>query len=444
MRILSILLSTLFLSSAYSQESDSVLFKYDFDLGFGTYYQATTYGKSQLHETKIPKSLPRRISEPSVRDQWGLANDRVTDNPFFHGAYCFRLGGNFVYDSSLYLTAAANFEQRGFSDGQFSKQTRNFFPYFNARYVLNKNKLKLLMQIGDINELRLYEGLTFYNLPAQSWLFKLKHNNFYFKHVGIADLIRNIGLGIDDVYDYSVGFDEVSLNKTGKLLIDASVGYSNNRGGNDKDFYNVSSRVYHPDHWSAYTQFSSRKKGKALLVGVQHEKQWGNKLSLNTRLEYRQFNAAFNQGYTNTVYYRNPNIGAVFQNSTNNVFFPLDYYERSFNQWAVFTEYQGIGVSGINFKADAYLRLFAKTYLKLILDYNYIRTDKENFSYPFYNIGLGNRLKGNIDIFIEFTNKTLNLDKNYPSFYVAKKPYLFIHAFKPFKFMKANDEFHRF
>lgn len=60
-----------------------------------------------------------------------------------------------------------------------------------------------------------------------------------------------------------------------------------------------------------------------------------DRIAIKSSIEYRNYSSEFNLGYSNTVFYRNPEKNASFTNSTNNVFIPLDYYERNFSQWAV-------------------------------------------------------------------------------------------------------------
>ena len=434
----------LFLFSIQSEAQDSSAqnINFDFDLGFGVYYQFSTFGNTQLNSAIIPELLPRRINEPEVRRNWNLENDLVSDNPFFHGSYFFRLGGQFVYDSSLYVTAAVNMEQRGFSDGRFSLNTMNLYPYLNARYAKSRGKFSYLLQAGDFWDMKLYEGLTFYNLQTQSWVFKLKYGPFYLKHVGVGDLVRGIGLGIDDLYDYSFGAEELPLS-SGSVLLDARVGYSNNRGSLSGGFWNYSSRVKYRKLFELFVQYSSQNSGDAFLVGADLNEQNFFGLNYKVSVDYRSYSSGFNLGYINTVYYRDPNEGAGFTNSTSDVFFPLEFYERPFGQWALFTAYQGRDVQSFSLRGALSYQLWMNTYIRTRLDFNWIIVAEETVLYPFYSIGFGYQSEDDIEIMLEFTNRVMNLDKNYPTLYASDSPYFMIRAYKPLKYLDENDKYHR-
>jgi hypothetical protein len=444
--IILIIISSVSLAMGQQFENDTVVSKinYELDLGVGTYYQFSTFGNTAFNSVKTSQLLPRRASNPAVRDNWCLGNNFVSDNPFFHGSYFFKFGGKFAIGENLKITGSVNAEQRGFSDGVFSKQTRNFYPYFNAIYFNKKGKFSYLIQIGDFWDLKLYEGLTFNNLETQSWVFKLKYGNFFVKHVGIGDLLIGIGLGIVDLYDYSFGLEKVSLNQDSTLSLDLKFGYSNNRGSLGEGFRNFSTKIDYNNNYSFYSQLSINNSGNtAFLVGVNSELNLWSKVAITSNLEYRNYSSGFNLGYKNTVYYRNPEEGALFTNSSNNVFIPLDYYERNFNQWAIFTEYQSLNINGLNLQSNIKYNFKDNTFCNLGIDFNWLNTENENILYPFFKLGFGIAPIQSTEISLEITNKVLNLDKDFPSFYSSNTPYLMLRLYKPLKFIKENDRQHR-
>jgi len=416
---------------------------YELDLGAGTYYQFTTFGNTAFNPVKTSQLLPRRGNNPDVQNIWGLGNDLVSDNPFFHGSYFFKFGAKFKIGKKLRITSSINAEQRGFSDGVFSRQTRNFYPYFNAVYSNKKGKFSYLIQVGDFWNFKLYEGLTFNNLETQSWIFKLKYGNFFIKHVGIGDLLIGIGLGIDDLYDYSSGFENVVLNQDSTIILDLKFGYSLNRGSLGGGFWNFSTNIDFYDKYSIYSQLSiNNNANTAFLIGANTELNLWGRLEIRTSIEYRNYSSGFNLGYRNTVFYRNPQELASFRNSTNNVFIPLDYYERNFNQWAVFTEYQNMNINGLNIESNIKYNFTDNFFCNLAIDLNWLNAERENILYPFFKFGLGASPIKSAEISLEITNKVLNLDKDFPTFYSSNIPYFILRFYKPFKFTKENDRQH--
>ncbi len=429
-----------------SDKADSTrsIISYGLDIGAGVYYQFSTFGNTALNTVRLSDILPRRASEPEVRDIWRLDEDAVTDVPFFHGSYFFRLGGQFRIGDDLQITAAINAEQRGFSDGVFSRRTRNFYPYFNASYAKTKGKFSYLFQAGDFWNFKLYEGLTYYNLETQSWVLKFKYDKFYFKHVGVGDLLIGIGLGIDDLYDYSVGAEDLYLGADSSMILDVRLGYSNNRGSIGGGFWNFSGGVDIKDRHRAYTQVSTNRNGQvAFLVGTSTEWESWDRLEVNSTLEFRSYSAGFNQGFTHTVYYRNPSERSTFVNSTSTVFVPLDYYERGFNQWAIFTEYQDLNVSGLHLHAIAKYHFWDRSFIKLLADFNWLTTAEESILYPLFSFGFGTEVMESTEISLEINNRVINLDKNFPSLYSSNTPYYNLRLFRPFKYLKENDRRHR-
>jgi len=422
----------------------TLLNSYEIDLGAGINYQFSTFGNTGFNSVKISPLLQRRINEPDVRANWNLFNDLVSDNPSFHGSYFFKFGVKFKIGKKLSISSSINAEQRGFSDGVFSNRTRNFYPYFNATYKNKIGRFSYLFQAGDFRNFKLYEGLTFYNLETQSWIFKLKYEDFYIKHAGVGDLLVGIGLGIDDLYDYSFGIEDVELNQDSTAILDLRLGYSSNRRSLGQGFWNFSGNIEFQGISSFYSQVSFSNNDKmAFLLGIKIESQPFDKIEINSFFEYRNYNSNFNLGYSNLVYYRDPNQLASFANSTNNVFVPLDYYERNFSQWAVFTEYQNIDISGLNFNSNIKYNFSGNTFFNMMFDFNWIISNEENIFYPFYNLGIGVRPTQLTEISLELTNKVINLDKNYPTFYSTNKPYFQLRLYKPLKFTKGNDRQHQ-
>jgi hypothetical protein len=441
-----ILVSLLTVSPLLSQRDtiSTNLKNINFDLGFGAYYQFTSFGQTNLNTAKIPALLPRRVNEPNLRNLWGLNNDLITDNPFFHACYSFRFGTQFQFRNALFVTAAISAEQRGFSDGVFSSNTRNFYPYLNAYYTKKIKDFSLLFQLGDFWDFKLYEGLTFSNLETQSWVFKFKYKNFYVKHAGIGDLLIGIGLGIDDLYDYSFGIEELSLSKNNQINLDVRIGYSNNRNSFGGGFWNFSTRWSLNEKYYFYNQLSiDKNSNSAFLFGLKSGLVEWNKFNLSLNAEFRSYDSGFNLGYRSNVYYRQTDRSASFINSTNNVFVPIDYYERNFNQWAVYTEFQDIDINGLNLSYNIRYNITKTIFIDHQLDFNWLFYQGDSFLYPFYKFAFGMSPLKSVDIQIELNNKVINLDKSYPTFYASNSPYFLIRVFKPLKYLKENDLQHR-
>ncbi|MEO1626826.1 MAG: hypothetical protein AAFV25_16860, partial [Bacteroidota bacterium] len=277
-----------------------------------------------------------------------------------------------------------------------------------------------------------------------SWVVKLQYDKFYVKHMGVGDLLIGIGLGIDDLYDYSTGFESLHLNDAKSVAMDIRFGYSNNRNSRNGGFYNLSTKVTVAEKSEFYAQTSFRRQGNAaFLIGVKDSREIGSKFRIDLLAELRSYSADFNLGYANIVYYRDPEEPSSYTNNRNRVFIPLDFFERPFSQWAVFTEYQGEDVLGLVARVDASYTLFRQSSIDVGLDINYISSDQENFTYFFYDIGYVVRPYKDLEISLSMTNRVLNLDKNYPSLYLTSSPYFLVRMYKPLRFVRENDARHQ-
>jgi hypothetical protein len=61
--------------------------------------------------------------------------------------------------------------------------------------------------------------------------------------------------------------------------------------------------------------------------------------------------------------------------------------------------------------------------LRAFLDLNYIKPERnDGFLYPFYDIGLGWEPVKDVSMMISLTNRAMNLDKSYPTYYLYRTP----------------------
>ena len=425
--------------------SDTTKFKSDFDIGFGSYYQFSSFGNTNLNTASFPESIGRRIDDNEVRRNWNLDNNQITDSPLFHGSYFLKIGGSFGFGPDFNIAGTIIGEQRGFSDGIFSDRTRNIYTYLNARYSKNYGKFSYFIQAGDFWNFKLYEGLTYNNLETQSWIFKLKYGKFYIKHAGIGDLLVGYGLGIDDLYDYSFGFERLEIGKSKNYLLDMRAGTSNNRGSINGGFNNISLKIKMPNDLSIYSQISSgfNGQGSAFLLGSELNSISLKKFELKSKIEFRNYSSGFNEGYTSTVYYRNPNESSNYTNSRNRSFVPIDFFEREFNQWAVYTEYLGQNVSGVSCLLDVRYNLFRNSSIVTEFDITNISSISGSQLYLFYDFGYFVEPLEELEISLTLTNRVLNLDKNYPTLYQSTRAYFLLRMYKPLIHIQDRNELHR-
>jgi hypothetical protein len=371
----------------------------------------------------------------------------VSDNPLFHGAAYFDFKLNFSgYGFTIGTDIFA--EHRGISYGVFNTRNMILFPKFrmafDSSFKLFGEKFEAAVFVGNHENLRLYEGLSLYNMECQGSVFYLKWRNFKLSRIKIGDLEYCIGLGINDVDDFILSAENLCIWNDWKLDIKAGISqylfsyafssfiYPDNETGSQ----NLSFAL-HNDNFRIYSQLGIRgsnsnidfKWRSAFLAGAKYKYESEN-LRLDLTGEYRYYGYYFNQNlYSKNVHYReivssgsNDYISG-YANTIGTNLYPLFSLNAPFSQWAVYTEYQNKNVMALVFQLNGTYKFYDNFVFKANLDYNYIRASYEDgFLYPFYNIGIGYEpIKDNY-ILVSSTNKAMNLDKSYPTFYLYKVP----------------------
>lgn len=428
--------------SAIASQSDSTAnMSKNFHLSLGIrgahYYHTNAY--APVH---MPDYLsPIRENQPEISSNWGLDRTSCTggqtasDNPLYHGAAY----ADFKFLISGYgfkVTADIIAEHRGISYGVFDRESMYFFPKINMKFDTTfrifGEPFTAGVDVGNFDEVRLYEGLNFYNFDCMGSYFYLQWRNLRLAFNRYGDLDYGYGLNIGDSDDFIITVGDVCLSENWKL--DLNLGFFNYAAScydkydklNDHSGYTFSAAI-HGHGLRAYGQYAlrdmndeytDRKYRSALLFGAKYECDFGV-IRLSTRADYRWFGFYFNKGFINEdVYFRDPE-GGSYNNTIGDNFYPLYQYERPFGQWVVYTEYQSKNVSALELQLNARCYFYDRLMALLDLDYIYIRASGlDGFDYPFYNAGLGWEPIDGTYIMMSLTNKGMNLDKHYPTFYL--------------------------
>ena len=442
------------------------LLKVDVEGGF--YY----YSAAKDNIVLMPDLLSqRRQSQKNIQYDWGLGQttnhqNLLTDNPLRHGAGYTTLHLHDIISKNFDIIASLTGELRGTSYGVYNTGNTIIFPQFLFRYhdtfTVFKRKLVTTASIGNYNNIRTDEGLIYYNIDAQALYFKISYGGFTFEHMHIADLLESIGLNIDDGVTNSFYYN-TPKGKKGEIW-KFGIGYDLNDQIVGpvymlmRDFLNAYAALI-PDSTSRiYLQFSNLQGGpvdeantNAFVVGAKKEISKKN-LRLFCRAELRYYGSYFKDNFWDgDVYYRNfstPVYGGTYANSIGPNLYPLRNYERPFSQFAAFTEPElnPFSVGGAALYLDGDVRIYRKLFFNVNLDINYMTwfspearfTDLPNsasYTYPFYKIGFVYQPVKSTRIFAGITNKGMNLDNTYQTFYLLKNPYFY------FEFVKTVDGF---
>lgn len=384
--------------------------------------------------------------------------DSITDNPLRHGATYVAIKTETTYKNQVTLFADLYAEHRGVSYGIFDRNNTVVFPVMRIELKdslrLFKNTLHLSGKIGEFLDEKLDEGLTIYNLDVQGFQIRADYKNFILHYTVYGDLYNGIGLGIDDADHFSLQKELKNNSSIGVSVLMARPPYAPLKNNFNINLF--ASKIFKSAQLYgqvAYRPFDADflvgdfSKKSALVTGIKFSGE-NKKFSHSLKAEARYYGYLFNFDYYNwdTVLYRRPatDINSNYANTVGPYLYPLRKFDTPFSQWAVFTEYTGsyvwsIGLSGnvtyhLSKKFDAFVD-YDLNYINSHLDKVFADPDERNssFLYPFMNAGFSYQPAENTSIKASVTDKAMNLDLNYPTFYLLKRPCVQVSVFAFFK-----------
>jgi hypothetical protein len=404
------------------------------DVAAGGYYQA----EFDKEEVLMPEYL-------KIHRGKNYSTLHATDNPLFHGAYFMDLDVKLEMAKGFEFHTNLIGEHRGFSYGVYDTKSMILYPkgkvVIDQDFKLLKKNSKFFLSLGNKTDFSIYEGLTIYNLDAQGWEVYMQWGHLRFTRCHISDVNQWIGLNIGDAFDHFLSLEGLPMLKNWKS--DIRIGHYKYRGEGLK----FSSGFYTDRDLRIYIQGGHQTTGSsddfirksAGLAGIKfkrNKKAW----AVATVLEIRGYGANFNQGYKNTsVSYRawsdygiwlttdgygTGSADSYYGNTIGNNLYPLSLYDRPFSQWAAFTEYQGKDIGALTLQIDGKYHFYKSFMCRASFDINHIYTQgEESFMYPFYTAGIGWEPRNNNYFMLGISNKGMNLDEHYPTFYLYKYPF---------------------
>ncbi len=418
-----------------AQTDSSNLHRFRFDLTGGFYAQYSYLSGDKAKEIRLPSYLSqRRPQEPELANRWGLNNALATDNPLGHGASFLRFHSWYKLLDSLQLYASLEVNNGGFSWGPNNTFNIAFLPRYFIDYrksfrIRGAEGFVFHSRIGTFEKFRNYEGLTLYNLDMQGIVSSLTYRRWQLTLTTVADLQFSTGLNIDGIRDYQLALNRIPINQHWQL--DLKTGFQRLLGGFDHRQMASFSAALHQKHMRIYAQTDYRFNPNyratlnyAFAGGITGKHTLGS-ATLAYILEYRHYGGGFNSDFRNeaNTHYRKTDQ-PVGSNFTGPQVYPLSYLNRPFGQWAVFTEYNtkrwvdGISVQAIlDYPFSKQLSWLTET------DFHLIAAEGEKtFVYPFYKTGLRIEPLKSTYLSVALTNKTMNLDNYYTSYYLLKHP----------------------
>lgn len=415
------------------------------------------------HYFSPPASASLRAQEPDAlkeiraeRALWNGDYYSILDNPLYHGATFVDLETQIRPHPGFFLTAGITAENRGISYGvdnvDNSVMLLRYHLGVDTSFGLLGQRFGIRASVGDTRDARVDEGLFFNHNDIQGAYIRLDWNTLRYSFVKVGDAFAGLGLNIDDADYHRVEIRDLPLpggwrgSMSGGWFHHGLVGSAENFYWSHTPRRNLLEQVDLLDH--GYTLSGSLATGDTLLrlysmIALRDARESDymmsrtafvagasgrfetDRLKLGGTAEYRYYGGLFNAGYRNlNVYYRNPDNNETWANTVGPHLYQLSWFERPFSQWAVFAEYQDLkDVTGWSFYGKGKWFFHDRFHVRAMVDLNYVVPENlDPFLYPFYDIGIGWEPFDNFSVVASATNKGMNLDKHYPTFYLYERP----------------------
>lgn len=382
----------------------------------------------------LPKSIQ---SLRSINSPLGLNFDKYTDIPQFHASVFAGLlmRANFAKGYNLNLDIIS--EDRSQSLGSLNLKKVIIYPRIYGTIEDNFSFFNLpfsfVARIGDLLKYENNHGLTFNNIDVQGLNIKLKQKNWWLSYSLIGDLSRHIGLNIGEVYSVKVGYnkrrdngyqielggslDQFVLNTKSAPLKNVLALFGNVRKNQVNYFAEVAYKI---QPLADTLNFYSSTGGVFGFECMESRK----KVKWHLKLKARYYGISFNDDFINrAVRYRDLSPPTLNSNFVGDYLYPLINTYRDFDQWSVYTEYQNDQVISASFLLKVERKLYQNLFYKIDFEANLIASKFQSSGlYTFYSTGFKYRMPGEIFFELYISNKVMNLDVHYQTFYQAQQP----------------------
>lgn len=368
-------------------------------------------------------------------------------SPFMHNALYFKTAFVVNYNNKYFFHFSPYFEQRSWSYGVNSLY--NYYNYskfsFVARDTLKTNNhiIPFSMEFGDFDSIVYYDdGLLDYNISKQGFRGKIRmvNNEFGFKY--IADMAITVSLNIDEYvkvyYNRYINKNfDIGFNFEWIVLLDDPVNYANIGSSFGYQILNGLSLNYSLSYTTKSIKWSDKWPSDfAYLFSIKYTKKIKNS-SLEFSLKNRFYGMNYKAlNFMDTLlwypYKYRYRLKGLYSNRPYLAYYPLKNYYRPVSQYALYSEYQDVEyIFGNELYLKWYKQLSKKFGNELELELiNIIKSGNVKtsmFNYIFYSNFLYFNLFPGCKAGLYITNKQMNLDAQYQTFYQMKYPFFGVH-----------------
>lgn len=390
---------------------------------------------SLLIETSLTNELKGQhnllaFTNRDIRDL-NIKGQTIPDHPMYHFAIYNGMTFHTKINKKYHFETGIFMEERSFSGGSNTVKNWVFFPKitFTVQDTLSirKQTIRFYGKGGDFWAEDMSDIIRFYNIDFQASDVRIGYKRFDFGLTVIGDLSRNIGFGLTELYKFYMQYNGAKIKNISSLSVNELI-VRGASGHPEKYDYNIANYIrYDFDTLTtleAQIDFRINKTysaSKALAVKI--SKKINANFDFQTAIRY--YDSEFNYGYAT--------FGPRFKESGSYVgsqLYPLKNFYRPMNQWALMTNQQGADVLNVEICMKAKKNLTSKISFYSNFDFNLVynlRVQKPIY-YPLYEAAFSYSFFKNFVYSIGITNKHMNLDTYFQTFYLSKKPLMFYNV----------------
>jgi len=446
MKLISLIILLLFYFSSFSQVKKQALnddLKLSLDIEYKQLYQVSF--------TPITPLLDHEVGDYRPSD----TNDYYS--PFQHNALYFSVGTHLTYKDKYSLYFRSYFEQSNWSFGNHNSWIGRVFPVFllsmSDSIFLKKGSGLWTFDMGDLyNSNESSFGLRAYNIDIQGVNASLHFQDYYTSVLYVADMAQSIGLRMDEYLRVKLG-RRLKMSKDRKwqyvdysITSDFSRNVINRVVANNFKYivslgFDIDMRIREEinvsvigDYMINPVQISSNEiSNSALLVKASYTKSY-SKSSLEIQPSFRFYGINYRAlNYENSYfdykyryrYERNPYSDGSF-------YYPYKNYFRPVSQYALYSEYQNVmDVYSLELFSEWDWNMSGKLHSLINIELLSIFRDSQlygkNYTYFFYKYYLYFELFKSFKLGLYVSNKQMNRDVQYQTFYQMKYPFFGFH-----------------
>lgn len=364
--------------------------------------------------------------------QFNNSNRIISNNPIFHFAVYNGIVLKTTLNKKYSIETGLFMEERSYSHGNNTLSNLIIFPKLKLSsldtFKIANRKISTHIIAGDFWNEDFQDIIRFYNIDFQALEVNFGVNNWNFKTNVIGDLSRNIGLDLHEMYKFQLQHKYKKVMNSIALSINELFSLPNGYHPQERDFnltFYSKTTINTKSNFEVQADFRiNQPDNMSKAFGIKyayHSDKW---FKFHSALRYMDLE--FNKGYAN--FKPNYRSGNKFVGEQ---LYPLKNYYRPMNQWAFLTSHESRDLINFELNANVKYPIYKKISVFADIDYNCIYEPQleKMFQYPLYNAGLNINFTKNFILTFSATNKQMNLDNFYQTFYISKAP-LFSYNFK--------------